>query len=360
MVKNLFVFFFINVKTEEARFVSFDLFLDTEIVVIRDEIVLKSDSDFTKIIVKDGARVAKGETLAYTYDSDEELKNSNRLKEIENKIFYINSFSNRRLYNLSSLNSQIVSIIRNLSFKDLSKKNEQLIYLISQRELFLKNDIKTSSNLNSLINEKNKINLSSRKEIKSEYNSFFSSSVDNFENLNQKISDDEIKNFDFKKINKSSSQKKNSIGKIVTSPKCLILCKVQDISKVENKKHIYIKLNLNSKNLLKCNVKKKIDNIIVAECDINNTLINLRSEKAKLKTKEVEGIQVLKRAIKNIDNSPGVFIKDRKTLKFKKIKAIYEKDKYVICNINEKDPDSLQKDDLIVVSGRNMYDGKII
>ena len=55
-----------------------------------------------------------------------------------------------------------------------------------------------------------------------------------------------------------------------------------------------------------------------------------------------------------------MFIRDKKVVKFKEVSIKYESKDYVICEDDESNSDSIRVNDEIIVSGNNLYDGKIL
>ena len=145
------------------------------------------------------------------------------------------------------------------------------------------------------------------------------------------------------------------MGKIVTGKKCIILCD----KCVELKDIFYLKFG-NSSNEIRCKLLKTTDNQSVFESEVNDDLIDLRLENVKIKTGSYKGIKLPKRALHEENGIKGVFVVDKKVLNFKEVDIKHESDDFIICNCDETKENQLQENDMVVVSGRNLYDGKIL
>lgn len=92
-----------------------------------------------------------------------------------------------------------------------------------------------------------------------------------------------------------------------------------------------------------------------------------RMQPAELHTVEYTGFEVPVSALRVVDGYEGVFVKDEVTIRFRRINIIYEKDGYVICTgnptgepVGDDEYKWIEQNDIIVVSGRDLYVGKVI
>ncbi|MDR1240620.1 MAG: hypothetical protein LBK29_01940 [Oscillospiraceae bacterium] len=333
--KKIFEYVFLSVRTEEAKFVSLDEFIDAEAIVFREETVLTSEFGFVQTTVKEGCRAAQGEVIALGFDVVPEYNYEYN--------FEIDEFEN--LWNIKNLIRKISEEIRKIKLnQNLNQKNlNKISSLIYQKE-------KKLGNFTNLANKnKDKSKILNCEKIKTSHAGYFSCFTDGMESF---ACDENVFDLDLNKI--TSSPK--AFGKLVTSSDCRILCKLsneKDFDKICENNPILIKFNLDSK-LINCEILSTNDKIITLSACLNDNLLKLRHEKIKIRVKHVEGFKIKKTAIKKNEEVAGVFIKHHKSLNFKKVDILYEKDGFAVCS----DSSEIVSGDEIVISGLNLYDGK--
>ena len=189
--------------------------------------------------------------------------------------------------------------------------------------------------------------------VSSSENGIFSYFVDGFEEqLFPKIN---FRSLNFNDYNKNKFLDENIVGKIIRGSKCIIVCD----KKVDRPGSYNIILEM-SKDEIKCNLLESYDNISVFDAEIEESLISSRLENVKIETSCVEGIKIKKEAVYEINGQKGVFILDRRVVKFKEINIKHESKHHIICEYDTLNSSSLSENDAIIVSGNNLYDGKVL
>lgn len=339
LIRNVYISCFVKVKTMCAQVELFNKMIDSKSLILRNEKILKNDSKFLKIVCDDKSKIAVGQTIAEIYGSDDEVNFSNTL-------------CSGRSFNIEDINSKVNNSIRDFIHNE--KINNNLDFLVKSKDLFLNGKLNLSSS--------NENNTKQHSELKSDCNGFFSCFTDGFEeNLNLDIKDEDIKSINFSNY-ETIKNDNATFGKIITDNKCLILCLIDKNVEIKNKKNkIYFQLNENE---LICDLVKIIDinndkKIAIFSCNINDFLINARVENVKISLESAEGIKIYKNCLREQDGKIGVFVLDRKVVKFKPIDINYDNDDFVLCNCGEN-AEELNQNDLIIISGSNLYDGKIL
>lgn len=338
LVRNIYISCFVKVKTEYAHVEYFNELIDSKALVIRNEKVLKNDSEFLKVVCGDKSKIANGQTIAEIYDSESSINGDSQ----DNDFFVI-----------ENINNKINKSIKDLIHKNLLNNN--LDFLIKSKDLFLRGKLNFESN--------NENNIKPCSELKSDQNGYFSFFADGFEeNLNLNIKDEDIRSINFSNYEFGENNDKSVLGKIINSNKCFILCLLDKNIEIKNKRNkIYFQLNDNE---IICDLLKTIETnndkkIVVFCCDINDFLINARIENVKIKIDSAEGIKISKKYLHEHDGQIGVYILDRKIVKFKPIDITYDNGDFIMCNCGESIGE-LNQNDLIITSGENLYDGKIL
>lgn len=89
----------------------------------------------------------------------------------------------------------------------------------------------------------------------------------------------------------------------------------------------------------------------------------LRSQRAEITVGYMEGIYIPKQAYVSLDGVDGVYVFDESTVRFRRISISYVGDGYLIASLVDGDPDHeipyLGLNDLMILSGRKLYDGKV-
>ena len=89
----------------------------------------------------------------------------------------------------------------------------------------------------------------------------------------------------------------------------------------------------------------------------------LRSQTVGLTLGETVGLYIPEQALVRLGGETGVYIFNSGTVEFRRIAVSAERDGYVLCAAEDPEPEKerayLKLNDLMVLSGRNLYDGKV-
>ncbi len=113
--------------------------------------------------------------------------------------------------------------------------------------------------------------------------------------------------------------------------------------------------------------------LVVLMCDyINSETVNLRAETAQISFARYEGVCIEQSAVHIVADEEGnqvrgVYVKYGNTVEFKRIDPIFENDHYVIVPAKTRigsDENSMKNEvllyDEIIISGKDLYDGKLL
>ena len=371
--------------------------ISTTGIVIRNEEVLSSEN-YTKknlkYLLSDGERIQKNGIVAEIYASPKDVNASYRLENLNKELEILerlSSLKNNISKGVNFVNSQINEQIRNLllSSYDVNpikekEYREKITYLLNERQIILGKEVNFVSRINYLKSEKEKIisSISNSTGVVNAPNAgIFMGNIDGYEKIigEDNILDFDFESLDFKTINLNSNKnRKNDIGKIITSEEWYIVCKLdeKEVRKINQDDEAVIDMQLTDGDSgVPCVVKsikkmKKSNNYIaIFSCNyMNKNIAFLRKENFKIDIKKYKGLKVDRNAVykygENENGSTwGVYIKRGNYLKFKKINPIYWGEKEVICSYSLEeaaDENYIQVGDLTVKNGKNLYDGKII
>lgn len=89
----------------------------------------------------------------------------------------------------------------------------------------------------------------------------------------------------------------------------------------------------------------------------------LRLQKAEITVGSLDGIYIPQQSYVLQDGMDGVYVFEESTVRFRRIHILYEGDGYLIANMTDGDPDHpidyLHLNDLMITSGKKLYDGKV-
>lgn len=89
----------------------------------------------------------------------------------------------------------------------------------------------------------------------------------------------------------------------------------------------------------------------------------LRSQRVEITVGSSNGFYIPQQAYTVLNGLPGVYIFEESTVQFRRIEVLYEGDGYLIAAGEDPDPEHevpyLALNDLMITSGKNLYDGKV-
>ncbi len=89
----------------------------------------------------------------------------------------------------------------------------------------------------------------------------------------------------------------------------------------------------------------------------------LRTQKAEITVGSVEGIYIPAQSYVSQNGEDGVYVFEESTVRFRRIRVLYEGDGYLIAALTDDQPAAetayLSMNDLMITSGKKLYDGKV-
>lgn len=399
---------FFGIKTETARVIRVFDDVDAQAYIIRDEKIIAEDlSGFVNFTLDDAEKIEKNGVVALVYSSENQGLLSKKAELLKNEIKQLENLKNFGYALSSSLNSidqqaylelnDFIKNIRNYEFNKLTKKRNNILYLLSERQLAAGKNLNLTEKIAQLNDELKQLNLQNNnvKKVLAQDAGFFVGNVDGFEN-----------SFDYQNVleitseqvasllkNNSSAINNQKSAKLVTNSKWFVVCnlKKNDALKLSVDQYVELFMPLVSANKLLAKVvainqlDKNSPAAVVFQCDfIDKNILSVRNEPLKINIAEYEGLCVNKNAVheKKLSRSviineetsekkfeekivKGVYVKHGRQLAFKEIDIIFSADNYVICStdINKSklfSDNTIKEYDEIVVNGHDLYDGKFV
>ncbi|MCM1363471.1 MAG: hypothetical protein NC122_02375 [Faecalibacterium sp.] len=389
------------IRTEYIFETDYDEVISIDGFVIRDEmkmkdgtnkaILTKSSNGVYSPVVSDGGSVAKNDKIAYVFDSKEQAENYEKSRELQDRIDQLKLLQNNKNLNyldVSTLNSEIVSVVANymniVDSNNLSQADElieKMNYKMTSKQIITGSDINFSKEIKSLTAQKEELEefASSKSSVKAPFPGYFVSKADGYEEA-----------FDYYKLEKSGITEKqidklmqtepksteNVLGKIVGQHVWYFVCNMSANDCANLKTNGTVNVDFPDKGIqsVKMTVKKIELNDDVAsvifKCSLmNGDLLGLRKEKADITINSYNGFKISNDAIVSENGQVGVYVHSGNLAVFKPIIILYSNDSYTIAvspkerdeNGEEKEiKNSLKQYDQVIVKGRNLHDQKFI
>ena len=360
--------------------------------IVRDETVIYSSSKGgVNYLFDDGEKVGSGVVVANIYSGADAVDVSNRIHAIDKQIEVLENggvSDNISVADSDSLDSKISElyyIIRDkLADGDaeyaIYKKDEFLAYL-NKRLAMTQNSVNYSEQILNLKNERDAlsqklVDLDEAVTVKS--SGYFYTNVDGYENIFDisKLKDLSLETYkQMVESEPSDYSGTNSIGKMVNSSEWYILAEAtQEQLKKFNVGYEYeVSFPYNSDVSIKFKLEKTVREgesdriILVFKTNAMPDGFNyLRKQNIQIAQESYTGYKVPSNAVRVVDGKKGVFTLNGNTVSFKEIAVLVEQDGYFIV---EEQPSYLEDEfyykklglyDMVITSGKDLYDGKII
>lgn len=405
---HLCVAVFPHIKTETARIIQVFDSISAQACVIRDEKIIEEDlSGFVNFTLTDADKIEKNGVIAMVYSSENQGILSKKAETIKSEISRLENLKNFGFALSSSPNSidqqaylklnDFIKNICNYEFNKLTKRREDILYLLNERQIVAGQNLNLSEKITQLNDELKQINSQINGDVKkilAKESGFFVGNTDGYE---QSFDYNDVLNITSEQVeallnNKSDHGNNKNSAKLVTNSKWFVVCslKKNDALQLSADQYVELFMPLASANKLKAKVvainqsDKNSPAAIVFQCDdIDKNILAVRNEPVKINIAEYKGISVSKSAVHEkklsktvVDDTTneekleekivkGVYVKYGKQLVFKEIDIIFSADDYVICNVNTDksrlfSENTIKEYDEVVVEGKDLYDGKFV
>ncbi len=370
-------------KTSTAYVQSVSETIDARMYVIREEHIITSDvSGVVVSLAKSGGKVSSGSNIAAIFKREKDAENYAKALSLEKKLdTYRRIDSQAKLVNsdmkklTDETNRNFYLMLDSVYYNKFSALTEnQLTFSenVSRRSISLGYEIDCTDKIVSLEKEITKLkSVQPSKVIKTDYAGYYVSRPDGFERVltNEKI--DELTPEMLEKAFESDKRKvpKNSMGKVINGFEWYAACIVpaDRLTGVEVGKKIRLMFGESENETVDSRLysKKMLDDggcLAVFKCSfMNEELSNLRKVSGKIIIRDYTGIKIRKDAVRfNDKNQPGVYIKEGNLIKFNRIEEIYSDENFVIAENKAGAAGWLAQYDEIVVSGKELSDGKVV
>lgn len=342
---------------------------------VRDEAVYDIESAHVYAYVDDEERVANKEKILALYTTQEERSAIERISQLEKEI----AETSVPMTSVDTDNAAAVEA-------ELNKKAKEASKLIYQKDVealrTLKKEIETlkapardalgaDEAVKALAQERDSLKkqiASSCKEVYSAMSGLFVSFTDGMESTLTPDTYSQLTPSMVDQYMESGGKTKNtSQYKIVDNYKWYAAMAVdaESVRELETGKTVSLRfpeLSLDALEAKIVSISQEQDGRVVVVCSTNYAvegIFSCRSAEVELIKKTYRGIRVDNRAIRIVDDKKGVYVNNGGIVKFKEVTVLINNDEVAIIK-NEGTKNSLMYNDKVILSGRDLYDGKLL
>lgn len=389
-----------NIYTQYAITVNENTTADADCIVVRDE-VKGSNSDNKALIrnnkegvyipyVKDGSRVAAGDTIALFFKSATDAKIYMQKQELEEELEYYEQLQNQALLSYLDIDrldatinnklDELILKIENNDFTDISENFETLKYNISSRQIATGEKLDFSKHIKELKKEIKNLSGSgiNYTKITAKFPGCFISSVDGYEGVAEYNKLDKISVDSAEALLAAEPGKVGDsvIGKIVGEYNWYAVCNIPSTA-IENLyvgktvKASFENTDVSQIPMTVKSISEVSDSrvaVVLRSNLMNEDIAALRKEKISIVLDSFEGLKIPNEALveveKEVDGKPvkkiGVYVLYGQLVRFREVNALLYEDEYIVAENGSSSSGQVTLNDMIITKGRDLYDGKII
>ncbi len=378
-----------EIVTEHAGQSTIEEKIEVTGYILRNESVLQaSKNGVVHSTLSEGAKLAKGETIATVYASDTAPQVQDEIARINQSLSVLEASVIDTNYATSTVAKQdqtIYSLLyanrenaQNGKYNLAVANHNDLLVAMNKRQLIVGQVTDFSTRIEQLNARKQSLTAGltdALETIKAEESGYFSSQVDGYESLFTRAELDEltVNRFDELLEQKPEEPSSKTVGKVIKEFSWYLLCPIdrsQAAGFAEGQSY-YLSFPYSSDVRLSANLDKKVmqtdrNTVILVFCanEIPRDFNFTRSQTVQIIQKSYSGLRIVKSALRQLDGIEGVYVLQGGTVTFKKVRRIHENEGYYLVEILPvTDPQSyqhLQLYDAVIIRGKDLYVGKVL
>lgn len=348
--------------------------------VLRDETLVRTRHGITTMVVSEGERVSRGQTLATGYLNSSALDRENRIEELENQL--------EQLKYAASYSADVSS--QNILDTEIQSQLEQMCRFVARRDMNSAADRSPAIKgliLRRMSSEKDNAAMDQRiAAIKAELSSlqadtsgdtvtvlapqsgYFSGSVDGYETILTVEAMRAMTTESFDEILPADGPT-DAIGKLISGSTWYYVTVVPTAQTAEVKvgNEVPVSFASDFHQELTMTVEKlgkdvEGSRLLVLSCDkYMQEATLLRQQSADVVFSSYAGLQVPKEAVRvDAQGQPGVYVLEGSMAAWKPIKILYDNGESYVAEKDKTSTDNLWPGDEIIVGAKNLYDGKVV
>ncbi len=375
----------VKLRTQVAEKTTVYDLLETRALFIRDEKTVQDSSGVTLALVEEGEKINSGGEIEMVFSSSENASRYSSYLELEKEHEYYTEMQNMAVgsaTDMEKLESDILDevngFIRSAAHSDFDSAGESALEInnnLTRRSLLIGENIDFSSALSEVESKIKAVDINTCKPVgyvTAESAGVYSKYTDGCEGVfdYKSVADMDINTFD-KYINTAVSAKGGTDGggKIISSFVWYLCCVVNTSDVIDLEDGYNVQVRIKSTNqVLKCTVVKGADvslgedqTLLVLSCnETDGNLASMRLEDIEIRVKEYTGIKVNSAAVHDLNGEKGVYALVSNIAKWRRADILYTGDDYVLLSYDDPDiKNGIKLFDEIIISGRDVYDGKV-
>ncbi len=383
LINQLYIHLYKAVTTEYAVQISCEETVNTQGYFVRDEqVIYTGNSKYFDVVISNGGKVAKNGTIANVYSTEKSAKLQSQIRELEVKIDEYKSVAksgsgaNDTTAYINNIQKDAAKIGDGVSSSNPSSAFENASdFLISviKHKISIGEITDYKETIKELENEKRSLSsqaTSATKYLTSPVSGYFSHKTDGVEaNLEMNMVDlmtPEVYNNVVDNCNNTQTLS-NAIGKVVKGSDWRVCFKsrADKFETVENGDTLYIRVPSLTNSKIKCTVTSLVNDgedvyVVLQSNFVTGDLLSQRSCEIEVIIDSYDGLRVDKNSLRKIDGKNGVFVKSNGILRYREVNLLYIGASYAVIEYDPVKKTAVQAYDEVVISGSDLYDGKVI
>ena len=357
--------------------------VDADMFIIRDEKILdEASGGFAVSLAINGEKVKAGGEIAAVFDSEKSAENYTSSLALSKKLETYKTINNQvKLANLdleglsNSIDSdffKMMDAVYTNDFSGISDTQLSFSEKLSRKNVSLGDEVDCSKQIEELQKQIDNLNVRSPKStIITDASGYFVSRPDGYEDI---LTVADVENLTEEQLTgafeaEKKEVSKNATGKIITGYDWYIatIISSDDAADIDVGKSLTIMLGDgdNEKVAAKVYSRKALEDkrvlLVFQTTYMNEQLATIRKVNGKILVRTYRGIKVNADAVRvNEEGQKGVFIREGNVSKFNKIEELGYVDNYVIVKDNTGKAGWLSQYDEVFISGKDLFNGKVI
>ena len=348
--------------------------------VVRDEAVIRSNYGITTMVVSEGERVSRGQTLATGYlNADAQRRQSaifdleDQLEQLKYAASYSAAVEDQAVLD-SEIYSQLVHMSKYVARRDMNSaadRSAAIKGLILRRMSPEEENAAVDQRIRTLTAQLEDLRQASGDDtlaVQASASGYFSGTVDGYESVLTMAALDRMTVASFQEIRPQLAPE-NVVGKLISGSTWYYLTVVPTAQTAGVKVGQQVPVSFASDFYRELSMKvERIgedeggSRLLVLSCDTymqEATL--LRQQSADVVFTSYSGLRVPKEAVRvNENQQPGVYVLEGSTAVWKSISILHDNGESYVVELDKTSTDHLWPGDEIIVGAKNLYDGKVV
>ncbi len=387
----------VELETVTAKKTTFVKTIEADAFVIRDESYIQGGGNdgYVVPLVDDGTKVSGNDSVVNIFRNESDAQIYYDLKNIEADIAYYESIQNTTavstLADITAYDEKVkdsiftlISAIENREIRELKTHTDSLRSAVTKRNIAVGNTVDVSADLTSLYAVRTQLlnKQTQYTSIPAVVAGYYVNAADGYEfncgaysglafadNVD-KITDN-VKQLDTDSVNALLALEPVPVGtpygKLITGFIWYIVCNVPTETVAEFYLGQRLKVDFPDEQAggIECKVAAMNADgagttaLILSATAMDANYANLRKTKAVISLESYTGIRVDQKALRVVDNQPGVYVLLGNVIRFRKVNPIYSEETFAIVEADAKNGYIMPFDE-IIVGGTDLYDGKLV